>query len=391
MTSFHREKAMYSTFFRCPAWISSLAGVVVLTSSPVAAQTPMTVEGPALEFRTNMPWGRLALDGPHSISGVSPLRVPGPLQGEFWVTATGPGAELQRGRVSVTLDDGGSRIFAYGGVPFRQSLQRAVLYPGFAQLRSRQPTKGFLMLGLGTAGVTFSIWAHHSFQDAEDLREELSARLAQTTDPSERATLEESIRDARAEENHLLDRRDMFLLTTGVIWGVNLFDGLLFAPRYRVIDADATSLTLGMRRRSLVDAAARSAVFPGLGQEYSGHPTKGLMVGTGAVLAGAYLLYRQDDLAGARAELREAERRLAANNTVENREKRDAWLDNRKDRGAERDTAVKIAVAYWALSLVDTVLSFEEPWGTVPVGREAGSLGLVADPLDRTLAAQVRF
>jgi TM2 domain-containing membrane protein YozV len=352
----------------------------------------VTVEKPALEFRTNGPWARLALRGRQSIAGRSPLRVPGPLLGDFWLEASGPGVELQRGRVRFSLDDTGSRVFSYGGTPLRTSLARGVVFPGLSQLRSRQPVKGGTLAGLAAAGIGLALWANDDLGSARDAAQTLGDRIAATIDPDTLAVVTEAFYDARAEESHFRRRRDLMVKATGVVWAVGLIDAVAFSPRFQVRDADETSVTLSLRTRTRARALARSLVFPGLGQEYNGDRGKALWVGGGGILAASYLVFRQDELEREEAGLTQAGVRLMDSPGPAALAQRDGRLRDVEDARSARDVALWVAGGVWGLAMLDTALSFQEPWGDIPVeGTSTGTVGWTVDPLRGALAARLRF
>jgi hypothetical protein len=359
-------------------------------SGPALAQDVAVEEGPALEFRANVPWARVVLEGDPSVAGVSPLRVPGPLAGNLWLYVAGPGLEEQRGKVRVVLDENGSHIASYGPLPFRQTVTRAVLYPGFAQMQAQERTKGLTMAAAATAGLALSLWAHDDYRGALDRRESGEADVAAAPDSTLPAA-REALRGDRAEEGHLRDRRDLLLGATAAVWGVSLIDAMVFRPRFDVTEADETSLTVSLRRKSRGQAVARSLFFPGLGQAYNGQRRKGFWVALGGLAAGGYLVWRMDDVARAEAQLRQAQARLAELDTPENAVSRDRSLSDVDNTRNERDTAFKILAGYWGLSLFDSALSFEEPWGTVPVGAEQSSLRWRIDPARGVVAGELRF
>jgi hypothetical protein len=371
-----------------------LAALAVVTlaaySGAALAQDAAVEEGAALEFRANVPWARVVLEGEPSVAGLSPLRVPGPLAGNLWLYASGPGLEEQRGKVHVVLDENGSRIASYGAQPFRQTLTRAALYPGLAQLLRRERTEGITMATAATGALAFSLWAHNDYRDALGRRESAEAAVGAAPDSTLPAA-RETLRDAREEEGHLRDRRDLALGVAGAVWGVSLIDALLFRPRFDVSEADEASLTVSLRRKSRGQAVARSLIFPGLGQEYNGHRRKAFWVAAGTMAAGAYTVWRQDDLARAEAELRQAEARFAQTDTPEDQARRDAAEGDAGDARNERDTALKVLAGVWGLSLLDTALSFEEPWGDIPVGGEQSSLRWTVDPARGRVAGELRF
>jgi hypothetical protein len=351
----------------------------------------VTVEEPALEFRTNVPWARVVLAGRQSVAGRSPLRVPGPLLGKFWLESGGPGLERQRGRIRLSLDEAGSRVYSYGGIPPRQAFIRSVVLPGLAQARTRQERKGATLMTLAAGGVALTVWAHHDAGSAEDAAESLSDRIDVETDPVVLAELTEGRYDALAEQEHREARRDLLLKATGAVWAVGFLDALAFRPRFHVQDADGESLTLSLRRATRGRAVLRSMVFPGLGQAYNGDDGKAIWVAGGAILAGSYLVWRQDDLEREEAELVQAEARLDDSPGPDAMLRRDGKLRDRDSARDARDVALWAAAGVWGLSLLDTALSFQEPWGDIPVEGSAGTIGWTADPVRGELAAVVRF
>jgi hypothetical protein len=365
--------------------LGSIAGPAFAQDAAVAVE-----EGPALEFRANVPWARVVLEGDPSVAGRSPLRVPGPLAGSLWLYAAGPGLEEQRGKVHIVLDENGSHIASYGALRFGPTMMRALLYPGFAQWQAQERSKAKTMIFAATTGLAFSLWAHDDYRGALDRRESAEADLAAAPD-STLPAVRESLRGARAEEGHLRDRRDLALAATGVVWGVSLVDAVLFRPRFDVTEADETSLTVSLRRKWRGQAIARSLFFPGLGQEYNGQRRKAFWVAMGGLAAGSYTAWRMDDVARAEARLRQAEDRLQELDTPENQALRDKSQGDVDQTRNERDTAFKILAGYWGLSLLDAALSFESPWGDVPVGSPHSSLHWRVDPARGVLAGELRF
>jgi hypothetical protein len=368
------------------------AGSSARAQEVVADSLEVTVEEPALEFRTNVPWARVVLAGRQSVAGRSPLRVPGPLLGKFWLEAGGPGLDRQRGRIRFSLDDSGSRVYSYGGIPARQALVRSLVLPGLSQARSRQELKGASLITLAAGGVGLVAWAHHGAGSAEDAVQSLSDRIDVETDPVVIEELTEARYDARADQEHREARRELFLKATGVVWTVGFLDALAFRPRFHVQDADGESLTLGLRRATRGRAILRSLVFPGLGQEYNGERGKAIWVASSAILAGSYLVWRQDDVEREEAALRQAEERVDDNPGPDATLRRDGKLRDRDGARDARDLAAWVAAGVWGLSLLDTALSFQEPWGDVPVeGSSTGTIGWAVDPARGEVAALVRF
>lgn len=372
---------------------SVVAAGLPLAAVGIASGDTLFDEGRSLEFRTDLAWSRLQLEGREQIDGVSPLRVPGPLSGKFWLSAWGPGVELQRGRVDVDLDDGGSGILSYGrrGVP--ETLLYSILYPGIIQYGQGQQGKGIYLGALATAGLVGSVVTEAMLWNARDDLEAAERAYYATTLASEQHQLANVRQDRREERDRAVDRRTIMLIGTGAVWGVSLLDATLFSPDFRVARSSADGLTLGMRPKTRAKALARSLLFPGLGQEYNGESTKAAWVGTGAVAAGLWLMYRQDQYAESAADYNKAHRRFVAATTVEEREYYSALQQNRYsrvvDRQRDRNLAIGILGGYWGIAALETVLSFGESWGDLPV--RGTEVGLTVDPMEGAVAAQWKF
>lgn len=368
-----------------------VAAVVACWASSASAQLS-SAEGRALEFRTDLPWGRLSLEGHHGARGPTPLRVPGPLRGEFWLTASGAGVESQRGQVRVGLDELGSQITSYGRPSSGTALRRSLVFPGFHQLRIHETGKGLLMGVAGATSAGMLIWSELKYRSASDDTDTARRAFEASGVLAERIALQRVLSDRREDENRAVDRRNLALIALGAAWGVSAIDALLFAPDFEVRQVDANSLTIGMRPKTRVDAAVRSMVFPGLGQRYNGESTKAGLVAVGGLAAAGLVFYKQDRYLDSVAELNKSRARFESATTVAEQNEffleQEARFADSEDRYRDRNTAVAIAATYWGLSVLDAILAFGEPWGGERVG---SSLGLTADPLNGALAAQVTF
>jgi hypothetical protein len=348
-------------------------------------------EGRALEFRTDLPWAILALEGDEDIVGVSPLRVPGPLAGDFWLRAGGAGVETERGRVRVELDEAGSRLESWGSIPLRETLMRGLLFPGYAQHRYGEKGKGAFLLVSGLTGLGLTTWAQLEFWDEEDALVELEQRFAATGVGAEREALQEQLGDAREEKTAAADRRMLFLGATAAVWGVSLLDAVAFSPDFHVSGADESTLALALHRKTRLDAMLRSTLFPGLGQAYNGRRNKAVLVGLAAASAGAWLLHEQDAYNGAVSDFRKVRARYEGEASIDERaallNQQKALYDEVEDAGTDRDVALAILTGVWALSLLDTALDFGEAWGDVPVEARVG----LGPGGEGTVTAQMRF
>jgi hypothetical protein len=370
------------------------AGVVALAFFAAAHEADAQGsrrEGRALEFRTDLPWARLDLEGDEDVGGVSPLRVPGPLEGDFWLVAGGPGVETQRGRVRIELDEAGSRIESHGTIPFRESVMRAVLFPGYPQLRYGDRGKSRLMMFAALAGVGGAIWAETKVRDSESAISDLESAIALSGVASERERLTRALQDEIEDQAYRKNRRNLLLGATGTVWGVSFLDAVAFRPGFDVSQADASSMTLALSRKTRLDAMLRSAVFPGLGQAYNGRRTKAALVALAGIGAGAHYLWRQSEYNEAVAEFEKARSRFESSVSVDERTRllaeQEALFGDVEDRGFERDVGLGLLGGVWFLSLVDTALDFGGEWGGA---RVAGNFGISIEP-SGAVCAQVAF
>ncbi|MCA9751464.1 MAG: hypothetical protein KC591_04685 [Gemmatimonadetes bacterium] len=367
-----------------------LFGALALTGN-ASAQNFYT-EGSALEFRTDLPWARLELLGHERIQGVSPLRIPGALDGDYWLRASGPGVETQMGRVRIRVDEQGTRILSYGRGPLRRSLLPA-LYPGLTQYLAEKRVKG-LLFGLTAAGALGTavvaqteLWdadsdltaAERSFDDAANGNEQHDAQLL--------------IDLAREKKTAAADRRSLALMSGAAIWGLSFIDSWILGPGFDVSQADEASLALEMRPRQRFDAVTRSILFPGLGQEYNGQSTKAFLLATGGIALGSWVFVTQDRYNQSVSDYELERIRWAGAGSVAERMQREAELlrlfDTVDDRKRERKFAVTVAAGYWALNVIDAAFSFGSPWGERSPRRSG--FGFSVDPGDGSFAANLRF
>lgn len=376
---------------RSRGWTAGIAALAVLAAASDASAQASRREGRALEFKTDLPWAVLTLEGDDEIHGVSPLRVPGPLVGDFWLSARGPGVETERGRVRVGLDEAGARVESWGAIPFRETFMRSLLFPGYPQARYHERGKSRLLLLGGLAGLGFTGWAQWEFWQREDDVTELEQRIASSTSESERDALRREFLDAQEEKSFAADRRLLFAGATGAVWGVSILDAVAFSPDFHVSAADEAGLSLGLRRKTRLDAMLRGVVFPGLGQAYNGRTNKAVVAALAAGAAGAWVVHEQDDYNRAAADFRKVRSRYENASSVAERtallSEQQALFADVSDRESDRDLAVMLLAGVWGLSLLDTALDFDRGWGQTPVsarvGMVPGSFG--------TVAAQLRF
>jgi hypothetical protein len=365
---------------------------VILVAAPALSQSIFD-EGRSLEFRADQPWARMKLDGPQAVDGVSPLRIPGPLEGEFWLSGWGSGLEKQRGRVRVHLDEGGSSIASYGPRSFSETALYSLLYPGIAQYSSQQRGKGLLLGLAATAGVVGTVWAQTELWSADEDVESASRAVSSASDEESIREAERTRQDRREEREFAADRRNVMAAATGAVWGLGLLDAFVFAPDFHVARVDESGLTLEMRRKTRFDALLRSMVFPGLGQEYNGDRRKAVWVALGAAAGGAWLVYRQIELSESIMDFDKAHERFESAITVEERTayglRQQQLYAKIEDQERDRNVTLAVLGAYWGLAALETAISFGDEWGSRAV--RDGGVGMTVDPVRGEVAAQWKF
>jgi len=370
-----------------------LLPLLALASLPgYASAQGVQAEGNALEFRTDLPWAYIQLLGDDEISGVSPLRIPGPLSGDFWIRASGYRVETQFGRIRVGLDDQGTRIVSYGRGPLSITLLQT-LYPGLPQYQTKQKKKGLLMGVTGFFAITAFGWAQREWWDADRAVTEAERNVERAENGLELRIARTQLAVARESSTYAADRRNLTLFAVGVVWGVSFLDAVVFRPGFHVAQADEGSLALEMKPIRRFDATVRSLVFPGLGQEYNGQSRKGFLVACGGIAMGTWLLRTQDRYNAAVSDYQTEKILYAGSLSVEARNLRAANLESLYDdvgeRERNRNIAAGLTAAYWVANILDAAFNFGSPWGEQEP-RPAG-FGMSVDPLSGTLAARMNF
>jgi hypothetical protein len=349
-------------------------------------------EGSALEFRTDLPWARLELLGEEEIKGVSPLRIPGALDGDYWLRASGDFVETQYGRVRIRVDAEGSRIISYGRDPLKRTLLQS-LYPGIPQYMTGSRLKGVTMGVTGFFAASTLVWAETEVWDSDRTVKEKERALDSADNALEQQIARTALAVAREEKSYSAERRNLALIATGVVWGVSLLDAALFRPDFRVTRADDVSLTLSMKPRSRTSAMFRSLVFPGLGQEYNAQPKKAYLMALGGIGIGSWLLRTQDRYNASVSEYERERIRYEGATLVEERnaraERLNVLFDETEDRKHARNIAAAVTAGYWAAGILEAAFSFGNPWGDEEP--ERSGFGFNVDPMRGMVVARMGF
>ena len=218
-------------------------------------------------------------------------------------------------------------------------------------------------------------------------------QLAKSLGQSRKA-FKEGMREAEEEESLARSRRNLYLLSTTVVWGISMVDAAFFRPDFIVSAANEATLALAMQEKTRGAAISRSLLFPGLGQQYNGQPQKAFAIASVGIFGCAVLVAQQEDVLQSQSEFDQVS--LRASNTPPGPE-RDALLNQAKLLAAERDVQADHRLwaliglgTYWGLSMLDTALSFDEPWGAAPVG-EGWKFGMAPIGQGAGLVAMRRF
>ena len=242
-----------AAFLAMPWASSAQTGAPPQTAAPAPSAEPKV-----LEFRADLPYSRLALDGDAKIKGLTPLRIPGPLNGDYWLTAEGRGVEKQRGHVSIRLDEEGPRIVAHGPVTQSTSIRRALLFPGLAQAGFREHGRALLMATSAIGSIVMVGVTQDDLWEESEEKDAVENDLLLATTPEDRERLQADLREAEEEESLARSRRNLYLLSTAAVWTISLVDAAFFKPNFDVSGANETTLAVAMNEKTRGAAIARS-------------------------------------------------------------------------------------------------------------------------------------
>jgi hypothetical protein len=194
-----------------------------------------TVSG--LTVITTPPGAEVALKGEASISGLSPITFTYSLIGEYSLTVKKYGYEGYKTRLM--LDPARPQQISVELAPktgFKAAL-RSMIIPGWGQRYTDRRTKGFVfsVLFFG-AGLTL-LDSENKFQDREDAYlarlSEYDAALARGASIDELTRYHAALVDAQQRAYDAEDNRRIAAGVVAGIWGLNVLDALLFAPKDR--------------------------------------------------------------------------------------------------------------------------------------------------------------
>ncbi len=131
------------------------------------------------------------------------------------------------------------------------------------------------------------------------------------------------------------------------------------------------SLTVSLRPKTRLKAAARSLIIPGWGQSYSDQKSKGLLFGLAAAGGIASFLITDSDFDKKNAEYDNLLIDYNKATTFSEKERLYALVSDAKKKAYDMETRRRIAigatVAVWSLNVLDVLLFFPEAGGSMIV------------------------
>lgn len=229
----------------------------------------------------------LTLRGPISIAGRAPISVDELPEGDYRLTAEGPGLPAVRGRFR--RDALGLHLRSWAG-------PGALLTPAGLIHLERREQRGWIFLGgtVTAAGLAFP--AHTSFRDAEDDIDRAADAYTRAASEDELDAASQDLLVATRERDDAKEIRNLWVGYAAVMWvSAGLESWLLTAQPFVASPGGSANVVIGMPRAGRWGAGLRSALVPGAGQRYMGrsylgrsvrgnHQTIAVAVGAGAAI-----------------------------------------------------------------------------------------------------------
>ncbi len=262
------------------------------------------------------PGSYLAIHGPVSVAGSTPLPVDVLPEGEYELTADGPGLPAVRGRLRRTADGMVSRPWSNRGA--------LLLPPGMLHL-DRGETRGWSILCAGAVSATLAILSEADRRDAKNDRAQAEAAYRW-------AITEEAITAARAEllsatqeEDDRAEVRNLWLGYLAATWLGAGLEMQLLTPQPSLAEGDSGRYLVTLPRAGAGTAALRSALMPGAGQRYMGRMGRSNFFFTATAALAAAAIISHDAVLEARRDQARAQRLFdEADGETEVRHARDA-------------------------------------------------------------------
>lgn len=186
---------------------------------------------------TTPPGAQVALKGEASVSGLSPVTFSYSLTGEYSLIVKKYGYEDYKTRLA--LDPAHPQQISVELSPktgFKAAL-RSMIIPGWGQRYEDRKTKGFMFSVLFVGAGLVLLDNQNKFQDREDAYltrlAEYDAALNGGASIDELTGYHAALVDAQHRAYDAEDNRRIAAGVVAGIWGLNVLDAILFAPRER--------------------------------------------------------------------------------------------------------------------------------------------------------------
>lgn len=233
--------------------LATLALCIAISASALAQQngagdsgSGVAIVESGLTVASNPPGALVKLNGASTLVGLAPVFFGQGLPGFYNLEVSSPGFETYRSTVTVTNTTVTDVQVNLKRRTRGKAALRSLLWPGWGQLYSEQPTKGAVMSGLAIiAGVSLAV-AETNYQDKREVYDLaygdlLDAQVAGSLD--DLAPLQLRVNDAQAEAYDAESYRRAAIGATIAVWSVSFLDALLFFPEAKS-SAATRALTL---------------------------------------------------------------------------------------------------------------------------------------------------
>lgn len=353
---------------------------------------PSAPEAQELSIWTYPSGGFVDLKGPTSLRGVTPVPLPQRLNGRYRVHVTLPGYEDRVGAIELRSRDDRLTL-----LPDISSLRverffKSLLVPGSGQVSGHRKTPGLIWGAASIGYAATSLVLDRRYQDRHDLYQEATgvleeAALSGEVSNDDLALLVDTVFALEIESNAARRDRNLGLYVTSGLWAANLIDAVFFHSGLDLNRGNDNVILVGMNRKTPLRRALRSALFPGMGQAYTGRNVRAVLYAGAAIATGSAALRAHSDFQeeADRADVLNRERSELQNASLLTAELA-ADIDRRVVRAADQRSEVYdrrnswaiAAGAIWAASILDAVF-LSEPSGTTPA--DAGpELGFLTTP-----------
>ncbi len=358
----------------------------------ISMMTPAPSGAQELSVWTYPSGGFVDLEGPTSLRGVTPVPLPGRLNGRYRVHVTLPGYEDRVGSIELRSRDNRLTLLPDISALRVERFFKSLLVPGSGQVSGHRKTAGLIWGGASIGYGVTSLVLDRRYQDQHDIYQEARGVLEEAAVSGEvsnedLALLVDTVFSLEIESNAARRDRNLALYVTGGLWAANLIDAVFFHSGLDLNRGNDNVILIGMNRKTPLRRALRSALFPGMGQAYTGRNLRAVLYAGAALASGSAALHSHADFQeeGDRADILKRERNELQNASLLTPELA-ADLDRRESRSADRRSEVydrrntwAIATgAIWAASILDAVF-LSEPSATAP-GDPGPELGFLTTP-----------